>query len=217
MKSSVKIMVLALVTMFVACGTHSNLRSDNGSQREINKAIKKESKKLRKSGYSVEPGAISMEFQLRRSYEKELAMDGNGASLYLVGVGSAISGIENTARLHAISDATINACMLLESQVLGLLEQDYNNKLYSRDEFQSLSQMKGAFSNIMAKSLPSGTPITSFVKDHERHYEYQVRVAYSMVFLKQNAKEVVHQVLSNENVELREKFERITNLNNLGK
>ncbi len=217
MKNSIKILLLTLVVIMIGTQVYSDNESDKKTQRTINKAINKEAKRLEKKGYSVEPGAVSMEFQLRRSYQKEFATKGNGAPFYIVGVGSAISDIENAARLHAISDATINACMLLESQIMGLIEQDYNNKLYSRNEFQTLSQMKGVFSNLLAHSLPTGIPVTSFVKDHKHHYEYQVRVAYPMEVLCQNVKEVAREILSKENEELRKKFERITNFENLGK
>ena len=184
--------------------------------REINRSIRKQAKNLSKKGYSVEVGAPGLEWQLRKSYEKEFLLDEEGNNLFVIGVGSAISGIQNVARRHAVSDAGIDASTLLESKIMGLVENDYNNKLYSRNEFQTLSKMKGVFSNLLAKKLPVGSPISTFVRDNGKFYEYQIRIAFSTKTMIENANLVVSEILSNENDELRKKFERITGLDRLG-
>lgn len=191
-------------------------RGERRKMREMNRSIKDEAKRLKNQNYFPEPGAPAMEFQLRRAFEKEFEKDDQGRNRYVIGVGSAISGIENAARLHAVSDATINAAMLLESKIMGLVENDFNNRLYSRDEFETLSKMAGVFSNMLAQTLPTGVPVTAFVKDHNSHYEYQVRIAYPMEIMKVNSSRVISEILEKENQELRKKFERITGLDKLG-
>jgi len=184
--------------------------------KEMNRSIQKETKKLTKAGYTVEAGAPGMEWQMRKSYEKEFLLDEGGNNLFIIGVGSSLSGIQNVARRHAVSDAGIDASMLLESKIMGLIENDYNNKLYSRNEFQTLSRMKGVFSNLLAKKLPTGSPICAFIRDNGKYYEYQIRIAYSAEAMFEDANIVVSEILSKENDELRKKFERITGLDRLG-
>lgn len=184
--------------------------------RHMNRSIKKEVKTLSKEGYTVEPGAPAMEWQLRKSYDKEFMVDDQGYNQFVIGVGSAISGIQNAARRHAVSDAGIDASTLLESQILGLIENDYNNKLYSRNEYQTLSRMKGVFSNLLANRLPAGVPVCTLIRDNGKFYEYQIRVAFSARLIAENTKLVVSEILGKENDELRKKFERITGLDQMG-
>ena len=190
--------------------------SNRKSVRYMNRSIQKEVKKLTKQGFTIEPGAPGMEWQMRKSYEKEFLVDEQGNNLFIIGVGSAISGIQNVARRHAVSDAGIDASTLLESKIMGLIENDYNNKLYSRSEYQTLSRMKGVFSNLLANQLPTGSPICAFIRDNGTYYDYQVRIAYSAESIMEDAKFVVGEILGKENDELRKKFERITGLDKLG-
>jgi|GEM_PF-3344532 len=189
---------------------------DRSSIRNINKQIKKDAKEYRKRGYYPELGAPGVEWQLRKSYEMEFAVDEQGDNLYIIGVGSAISDIQNVARRHAVSDAGIDACTLLESKIIGLIENDYNNKLYSREEYQTLSRMKGVFSNLLAQKLPVGKPICTFVKDNGKFYDYQIRIAYSTKTMQEQTKNVYREVLGKENDELRKKLERISGFDRLG-
>jgi hypothetical protein len=189
---------------------------DRKTSRQITQSVRKETKNLKKEGYSVEVGAPAIEWQLRKSYDKEFLLDEEGNNLFVIGVGSAISGIQNAARRHAVSDAQIDACTFLESKIMGLVENDYNNKLYSRNEYQTLSKMKGVFSNLLAHQLPVGNPVCTFVRDNKSFYEYQIRVAYSTKAMADKTKMVVSEILGSENDELRKKFERITGLDRLG-
>lgn len=213
----ITVLTMLLSPVYYATGAgFGSKSSERKTARMMTKSIKKDTKDLKKRGYATEIGAPGIEWQLRRSMDKEFAEDGEGQNLYLIGVGSAISGIENAARRHAVSDAGIDASTLLESKIMGLIETDYNNKQYSRNEYQTLSKMKGVFSNLIAKRLPTGTRVCTFVKDNGKHYEYQVRLAYSLLALQEEADDVINEILSNENDELRKKFERITGLDRLG-
>lgn len=210
-------MILTGLIPIIAKGTSGDpAELDRKAVRNITKSVRQESKNLSKLGYSIEPGAPGMEWQLRKSFEKESLLDEEGNSLFIIGVGSAISGIQNVARRHAVSDAGIDACTFLESRVLGLIENDYNNRLYSRNEFEALSTMKGVFSNLLAHQLPVGTPVCTFIRDNGKFYEYQIRVAYSTKALVERAEKVISEILGEENAALRKKFERITGLDKLG-
>lgn len=218
---AVKLMILVVLGSMLGFGCSVLRRShdafDGPSVRQINRSIKTEARSLRSDGYRTEVGAPAMEFQLRRSLDREYAVDELGQNQYVIGTGSAIAGIENVARMHAVNDAANNAAILLESKVMGMIETDYNNKLYSRDEFLTLSRMKGVFSNFVGQTLPTGVPVTAFIRDNGRNYEYQVRVAYSMEIMRRQAASAVHEILGKENDELRKKFERVTGLDQLGK
>ena len=47
-------------------------------------------------------------------------------------------------------------------------------------------------------------------------YDYQIRIAYSTKVITEKSKQVISEILSQENDELRKKFERITGLDKLG-
>lgn len=209
--------ILLGVLMLGGCKSYETFTTnpDRKTMRELNRSIRRESRNLNSAGYRVEVGALPMEMQLRRSYEFELQHDELGRRKFVIGVGSAVGGIENAARMHAVSDAAANVATLIEAKVMGLIEQDYQNRLFSHDEYLTLSQMQGAFSMIMAQSLPTGVPVAAFVKDHSRHYEYQVRVAYPMDVVHRNAAAAASKLLQNEARELREKMERVTGLDKL--
>jgi hypothetical protein len=104
----------------------------------------------------------------------------------------------------------------MESRILGLIESDYNNKLYSRNEYETLSKIKGVFSNLLAQTLPIGTPICTFYKDNGKFYDFQIRIAYSTNTMAEKSKLAASEILGKENDELRKKFERITGLDKLG-
>jgi len=188
---------------------------DKKSMRDINKFIKKEAKKIKKAGFSNEFGAPPVEMQLRESYKMELQRGNDGRKMFIVGTGTAIAGTANAASLHALTDAMLKACILVETKMFGLIENDYNNKQYTREEYQTLSRMKGAFSGIVAKELTGGEPIVVFVRDNGEYYEYQVRVAYAINALFQKTKEKIYEGLGDESNELRKKFEKMTGLDKL--
>ncbi len=220
MKTTRKVAIAILLTIVIAWEGNSQTPDqltgyDKQTIRKMNKSIKKETKRLLSLGYTPESGAPAIEFQLRHSFAKEYELDERGRNRWVIGVGSAVAGIQNAARMHAVSDANNNASMLLESRIMGLVENDYNNKLYSRDEYQTLSRMIGVFSNLLAQTLPIGVPVSTFIKDHATHYEYQVRIAYPMDVIRASAANVVADILGKENDELRKKFERITGLDKL--
>lgn len=220
MKTTTWIAIVLMMAVVLSTNVSSQVPEHQGEPnrktvRTINKSVKKEAKRLEKLGYTPEVGAPATEFQLRRAMDKEFEVDAQGRNMWVIGVGSAISGIENAARMHAVSDAAINAAMHLESRIMGLIENDYNNKLYSRDEYQTLSKMAGVFSTLLAKTLPSAVPVTSLIKDHGTYYEYQVRIAYPMEAIRSNSAAVVADILGKENDELRKKFERISGLDKL--
>ena len=189
---------------------------DRKNARQITQYIRKETKSLTKDGFRAEVGAPGVEWQLRQSFEKQFMLDEGGNNQFVVGVGSAVSGIQNVARRHAASDAQIDACTQLESKIMGLIESDYNNRLYSRNEYETLSRMKGVFSNLLAQTLPIGTPICTLYKDNGKFYDFQIRIAYSTRMMTEKSKFVISEILSKENDELRKKFERITGLDKLG-
>jgi hypothetical protein len=209
--------VILLIGTTGVSAQSGNVELSKSQQRELNRTIKKEAKSLKRDNYQVEPGAPALEYQLRRSYEKEFAENQNGSPRFLIVSGTAIGGIENAAKMHAVSDATLHACAMLESRILGLIEQDYNNKHYSKSEYETLSQMKGVFSNLLVKELPQATPVIILRKETKDYYEYQVRVAFPIEDLIELAKKAIPKALGQENAALREKMERITNFQGLGK
>ena len=203
-----------LLTLNSYAGTDKD-KPDKKTVKIINKTVKKESKKLYKKGFFVEPGALSMEMQMRESMRMELMLDNHGDRMYLMGVGSAISSIQNAARAHAVSDAINNAAVILEGWVFGAIEADYNNKLYSRDEYETLSQMKSGFTKVIMKHLPSGVPVSTLMRDDGTIYEYQIRMAFPMKVVRNSAKETLRDMLGKENEALRKKYEKITGLDKL--
>ncbi|MDD3773547.1 MAG: hypothetical protein PHC38_12965, partial [Weeksellaceae bacterium] len=154
----------------------------------------------------------AIEFQLRRSYQFEFDVDESGHPNYVISAGSAIGGIQNVAALHALSDATINAAVKIENTLFGLIESDYSNKLYTREEFNSLSEMKGSFSQLLSRKLSNAIPLATFVKDHGQHYEVQLRIAYSRQEMINEVQNVFREMMRNENKALRQKMERITGI-----
>ncbi len=219
MKSKTKLSML-LAFMFIglaAIGQIGPNRADYDRKtlRLINKSINKETQNLKKRGFAPEVGAPAMEFQLRRAFQFEFDVDEDGHPNYVIASGSAIGGIENIAALHALTDATINAAVKIENTLFGLIESDYNNKLYSRDEFNSLAEMKGVFSQLLSRRLTNAIPLATFVNDHKKHYEVQVRIAYSRQAIIEEAKEVVRELMRKENNALREKMERITGFDSI--
>lgn len=216
-KTKTAIVIFTVSCFLLQLPAYGNIDGvDRKDARQITQFIRKETRNLTKDGFRAEVGAPGIEWQLRQSFEKQLIADEEGNNLFVVGVGSAVSGIQNVARRHAASDAQIDACTQLESKIMGLIETDYNNRLYSRNEFETLSRMKGVFSNLLAQTLPIGTPICTFYKDNGKYYDFQIRIAYSSRTMADRSKMVINEILSKENDELRKKFERITGLDRLG-
>ena len=205
--------VLIMSTAFVQAG--QNAKSDRKTMRKMNKSIAEETKKLQKMGYHQEIGAPAMEFQLRRAYEKEFDEDENGNQRFIIASGSSIAGIENVARMHALSDAAANASVKIETKLMGLIETGMVNNTYSKEEFESLSKMNGVFSQLLAQRLRNADVLTAFIRDQGKYYEYQIRVAYSKEEIQDQAESVTKELLSKENDQLRKKFERLTGFDKL--
>jgi hypothetical protein len=87
------LMVSCFLLQLPAYGKNDGV--DRKDARQITQFIRKETRKLTKEGFRAEVGAPGIEWQLRQSFEKQLIADEEGNNLFVVGVGSAVSGIQN--------------------------------------------------------------------------------------------------------------------------
>lgn len=217
LQKTVLVMMMVLFGMgnLFANDLSKDNKVDRRSMKEINKFIRKEAKELKRAGFNNEFGALPVEMQLRESYKMEMQRGADGKKMYVIGSGSANAGTANAASMHALTDAMLKACLLIETKMFGLVENDYNNKQYSRSEFKTLSKMKGAFSGIVASELNGGEPVALFYKDNGEFYEYQVRIAYPIDVLVKKTKDKILDELEKESDDLRKKFEKMTGLDRM--
>ena len=79
-----RMLLMFVLTLVIAssCGNAQKLTAD---QKRVNKMIKKEVKQMKKAGWEVAPGNLSMELQLKKSYTKALERDTNGYNKFISG------------------------------------------------------------------------------------------------------------------------------------
>ena len=97
-------------------------------QKKAAKTIKKEVKSLKKQGWTVAPGNLPMDLQLKDSYNNQLEKDANGYPKYIAGEAMTTGETYDAALFQATELAKLDLAGKISTEVTELIDNKLANK-----------------------------------------------------------------------------------------
>lgn len=207
-----------MVALIIIAATPSLQAADKKSDRKIKKEMKrkatksarKESKRFRRAGWYVAPGALPMDKQVEKSWERQYEEDENGYPLYLVGTGNSVAESQSAAKLQAMELAKLELAGVVQTNIIAIIENSVANNQLSRDDAASVTKTVAASKNIIAQEI--GRVVTFFEIYREvgdANIEASVRIGYNTEIAYDTAKKTIKEKLEDRTEELHKKLDKI--------
>ena len=177
---------------------------------KVDKATKKEAKRLAKEGWVVSPGALPLEKQLQRSYEMEYQYDDLGFPKFIMATAQSIANHYDAAKTSATSLAITNLAGQIQTEVTALIENTVANAELSPEEAVSISETVMASKTLISQSIGRTIAVVEcyrILKNKNR--EVMVRIAYNGEMAKHAAKKAVREELEKKGQNLHEQLDKV--------
>lgn len=177
---------------------------------KVDKATKKESKRLAKEGWVVSPGALPLEKQLQRSYEMEYQYDDMGFPKYIMANAQSIAENYDAAKTTATSLAITNLAGQIQTEVAALIENTVANQQLAAEDAVSISETVMSSKNLISQSIGRTIVVVECYRVlSNKNREVMVRIAYNGEMAKEAAKKAVREELEKKGEELHEQLDKV--------
>ncbi len=193
-----------------AADKKSEKRVKKEMKRKANKSARKEARRFRKDGWYVAPGALPMDKQVEKSWERQYEEDKNGYPLYLVGTGNSVAESQSAAKLQAMELAKLELAGVVQTSIIAIIENSVANNQLSREDAASVTKTVAASKNIIAQEI--GRVVTFFEIYREvgdANIEASVRIGYNTELAYDTAKKAIKEDLEDRTEELHKKLDKI--------
>ena len=175
----------------------------------VDKATKKEAKRLKKEGWVVSPGALPMERQLERSYLMEYEFDENLFPKYIMANAQSIGENYDAAKTAATSLAITNLAGQIQTEVTALIENTVGNQQMAAEDAASITETVMASKNLISQSIGRIiTVVECYRVLDNKNREVMVRIAYNSEMAKKAVKEAVREELKKKGENLHEQLDK---------
>ena len=175
----------------------------------VDKATKKEAKRLKKEGWTVSPGALPMEKQLERSYLMEFEFDENLFPKYIMANAQSIGENYDAAKTTATSLAITNLAGQIQTEVTALIENTVGNQQLAAEDAASITETVMASKNLISQSIGRViTVVECYRVLDNKNREVMVRIAYNFEMAKQAVKQAVREELKKKGENLHEQLDK---------
>ena len=176
----------------------------------VDKATKKEAKRLAKEGWVVSPGALPLEKQLQRSYEMEYQYDDLGFPKYIMANAQSIAENYDAAKTAATSLAITNLAGQIQTEVAALIENTVANQQLTAEDAVSISETVMSSKNLISQSIGRTIVVVECYRVlKNKNREVMVRIAYNGEMAKQAAKQAVREELEKKGEKLHEQLNKV--------
>ena len=176
----------------------------------VDKATKKEAKRLAKEGWVVSPGALPLEKQLQRSYEMEYQYDDLGFPKYIMANAQSIAENYDAAKTAATSLAITNLAGQIQTEVAALIENTVANQQLTAEDAVSISKTVMSSKNLISQSIGRTIVVVECYRVlKNKNREVMVRIAYNGEMAKQAAKQAVREELEKKGEKLHEQLNKV--------
>lgn len=176
----------------------------------VDKATKKEAKRLAKEGWVVSPGALPLEKQLQRSYEMEYQYDDLGFPKYIMANAQSIAENYDAAKTAATSLAITNLAGQIQTEVAALIENTVANQQLTAEDAVSISETVMSSKNLISQSIGRTIVVVECYRVlKNKNREVMVRIAYNGEMAKQAAKQAVREELEKKGDKLHEQLDKV--------
>lgn len=179
----------------------------------VDKATRKEAKKLAKEGWQVKPGALPLVKQLEKSYLMQYEYDENLFPKYIMGEASSVGENYDAAKVAALELAKTNLAGQIQTEVTALVENTVANKQLSAEDAASITESVMANKNIISQTIGRVVPVVECYKiNSKKNNEVLVRLAYSGQMAKETVKQAVRDQLAKKGEQLQNKLDNLLGL-----
>lgn len=218
-----KVLFVAL-TMLIACSTSfaqdakEIMKERKAVQKiarqelaaKVDKATKKEAKRLAKEGWVVSPGALPLEKQLQRSYEMEYQYDDLGFPKYIMANAQSVAENYDAAKTAATSLAITNLAGQIQTEVTALIENTVTNRQLAAEDAASISETVMSSKNLISQSIGRTIVVVECYRVlPNKNREVMVRIAYNGEMAKEAAKKAVREELEKKGKNLHEQLDKV--------
>ncbi len=207
-----------MVALFIIAATPELQAADKKSEKKVKKEMKrkafkaarKEARNFRKAGWYVAPGALPMDKQVEKSWERQYEEDENGYPLYLVGTGNSVAETQSAAKLQAMELAKLELAGVVQTNIIAIIENSVANNQLSREDAASVTKTVAASKNIIAQEI--GRVVTFFEIYRpvgDANIESSVRIGYNTEIAYETANKAIKEQLEDRTEELHKKLDKI--------
>lgn len=174
------------------------------------KAARKEAKQLKKAGWLISPGALSIEKQLDRSYLMQMEYCSDMFPKYIMAEGQSIGGSYDAAKMQVIELAKLNLASQIQSEVTALIENSISNNQLGQDEAATVVETLSASKSLIDHELGRVLPVVEVYRTlPNKNKEVLVRLAYSEEMARQVALKAINASLYNKTQDLHDELDEI--------
>ncbi|MBP3350416.1 MAG: hypothetical protein J6L03_07330 [Bacteroidaceae bacterium] len=171
--------------------------------KKVSKDARNEAKRLKKEGWKVTPGSLSLEKQVDRSMLMQYELDESGYPLYVIGQAMSIGESYDAAKMQALELARQDAASKLHIEITALVETSIANEQLPENEAASIVKTVSASKSLISQSLGRViTVVEAYRELDNKNKEVLVRVAYNYKMAMESAKKAIRQELEKNGTDL---------------
>ena len=209
-KLSVFVMMFVSLFLMASCGSNQALTKD---QKHATKMISKEVRQLKKEGWKVAPGNLSLEMQLKESYNKALEKDANGYDKFVSGEAMTSGENYDAALFQASNLAKLDLAGKIETEITELIDNKLANKQLTQKQASSLAESVAASKNLVSQKLGRVIVPVKMYRDLENgNVEVRTVVYYSHDLAMEAAKATIREDLEKKADDLSKQLDNILGL-----
>lgn len=215
-----KTLLLSVSLLFFGVATFAQ-KSDKEIKKDLGsraiKSARKESKKLKKAGWDVNPGSISLDKVLEKSYMKSEEETDKGAKKYIFADGNGVGETKTAAELQALTVAKLALASQVESNVNALISANLANQQLNNEDAASITQIVANSKELISAQLGYVEPVFKIYrtpKGNDKNTEVQIRVFYDTEQSLQIAKKVIQKELKDKLKINEEQLNKMMGINN---
>ena len=177
---------------------------------KVDKATKKEAKRLAKEGWVVSPGALPLEKMLQRSFEMQMQVDENLFPKFIMANAQSIAENYDAAKTAATSLAITNLAGQIQTEVTALIENTVANQQLAAEDAASISETIMSSKNLISQSIGRTIVVVECYRIlPNKNREIMVRIAYNGEMAKDVAKKAVREELEKKGDDLHKQLDKV--------
>lgn len=183
------------------------------TEKQIQKAAKKEAKALKKQGWKVVPGDPAIDMQLAESYRLQAQKDEEGYGKYIDGRAITTGQSFDAAIFQAENLAKLQIAGKMETRIAAIINTKVGNEQLDAQEAASLVKTVAANKNLIAQRLGQViTPVKIFRILPNGNTEVSIITYYSQAMALKVAKQAMKEGLGNDADNLSKQIDNILGL-----
>lgn len=215
MKKAINITIMIILATIVAAPIYAQTTAKEADKEMKSRAYKqarKEAKKLKKQGYYVAPGALPMEKQLEKAWQKQYLENKEGFPVFIVETGNSVAETQTAAKLQATETAKLSIAGIITTQIAAIVKINIANEQLSPEDAASVTKTVGASKNLIAQDLGRTIMLVEMYKKTGKTIEVNIRLAYNEETGKEIAKKVIRKQLEDQTDILQDTLDKLLDL-----